>query len=220
MKLYHEVAHIKDGNSRVGYIMKPGLPGTMGKWYIADLNQFAKTVGDNKVQYFQLDKSGKPIVSYTQEELFWLQQRGLPAITGNTYWSKDISFKKSNIDLMINEGYVILNPVNCVYMMGLRVLTLYAFCSTPVAPLFNQFLIKYLSNSLYSNIKCGGNNFQFSIPEYDVLSKTGLIYHANLVGLKVCTDCNTLSRVEGLKGISVKLEDLKDILSALRQYEM
>lgn len=52
MKKFHQVAHIKVGNKRVGYVMKPGAITSLDRWYLADEEQFAKTVREGKVQFF------------------------------------------------------------------------------------------------------------------------------------------------------------------------
>ena len=227
MKKMHQVAHIKEGNKRIGYILKEGDPRNYSPWYLCDEETFIRAVSNNQIQYFVADAQGNPTVSYTQEEMLLVNQLGSLPYTGKEYWSRDISFKKSSIDFMTNNKAVIINPTSAMQMMWIKVITIVAFCPTSIAPLFEQFIRGYLGNSMYANtLRCGGNNFVFSITSNNIKGKNNIFDRAKQAGLNLITDCNTLQRVSSIPSQSViskvtlPSDKIQDIISTLKAYEL
>lgn len=227
MKKMHQVAHIKEGNKRVGYVLKVGDPRNYSPWYLCDEETFVKAVRNNQIQYFMADPQGNPIVSYTQEEMILINQLKSVPYTGKEYWSRDVSFKKSSIDFMTNTKAIIINPTSVMQMMWMKVITIVAFCPTSIAPSFEQFIRGYLGNSMYANtLRCGGNNFVFSITSNDIKGQNNIFDRAKQAGLNLITDCNTLQRVSSIPSQSViskvtlPSDKIQDIISALKAYEL
>lgn len=227
MKKMHQVAHIKEGNKRIGYILKEGDPRNYSPWYLCDEETFIRAVSSNQIQYFVADAQGNPIVSYTQEEMVLINQLKSVPYTGKEYWSRDVSFKKSSIDFMTNTKAVIINPTSVMQMMWVKVITIVAFCPTSIAPLFEQFIRGYLGNSMYANtLRCGGNNFVFSITSNNIKGKNNIFDRAKQAGLNLITDCNTLQRVSSIPSQSViskvtlPSDKIQDIISTLKAYEL
>ena len=231
MKKFHQVAHIKVGNKRVGYVMKPGAITSLDRWYLADEEQFAKTVREGKVQFFEADNNGNPIIKYTDEELALLNSIGSNPKYGKDYWNEDISFRKSSIDFMLNSDAVVVVPLTVVSMIGIKVVSMTSFMKTPNARNFYDFLRSYLNNSMYfKTIKSGGNNIQFSLSSHDITSEKFFLEAKNR-SLNIITDINTIlrmsSRVNELGSIANKigynilpLYKIEDIISKLRKYEL
>lgn len=228
MKRFHEVAHIKEGNRRVGYIMKPGDLTTLGKWYLADEAAFTKTVREGKVQYFEPDKDGNPTIKYSQEELNVLSRLGSQPLYGKDYWSEDLSFRKSSIDDMLNRGSVILLPLSVANMGGFRIVVFTSFMRSSNSPVFQEFICQFLANSAFAGtIKNGGNNFQFSLSEYDFSGSNCIFGRAKSHGIQLITDVNNLER-KAKKGFNNPLyqqlfltyDKVKDIISILKKYEV
>ena len=68
MKQIHEVAVVKDGNKRVGWLVKTGLANTLsGLCYVTE-ESFKGMVKENVVQYFVME-GGNLTIKYTEEEI-------------------------------------------------------------------------------------------------------------------------------------------------------
>lgn len=231
MKRFHQVAHIKVGNKRVGYVMKPGPVTSLGKWYLADEEQFAKTVREGKVQYFQADNNGNPIIKYTDEEIAFHNSIGVTPKYGKDYWNEDISFRKSSIDFMLNFDAIVVVPLCVFSTMGIKAVFMTSFMKSTNARNFYDFLRGYLNNSMYfETIKSGGNNIRFLLSAYDIISEEFFLEAKNK-GLNIITDINTIlrmsSRVNELGSVVNKigynilpLYKIEDIISKLRKYEL
>ena len=107
MKRYHEVAHIKDGNKIVGYIVKEGLAEHNTPYRIMNLEQFTKAVQADIVQYF-VYKNGRLMIQYTDEEKVYMSQRNFPLYTGKEYYAEDISYTQQDINGLLQNGKGIL----------------------------------------------------------------------------------------------------------------
>lgn len=233
MKQLHELASIKDGNKRVGYVMKVGGPEFYSKWYLADEAAFAKTVREGKVQYFESDEKGNPIIKYTNEELNFFAKLGTRPLYGTQYWSQDMSYKKQSIDYMMSRNAVILNPLRVMNLGIVKQITFTAFMKSSVAENFYNFITRYLGNSMYiSTLRNGGNNFSFATSMYDIDGSNSIFIKAKESGLELITDVNTLCRLSdnsdstsvGISGLLDKValnkNQISTVISKLRKYEI
>lgn len=120
MKMYHEVAYIKDGNKTVGYIVKEGDVRSINPYRIMNKEQFTRAVSQNLVQYFQIE-NGSAVVKYTDEELSVLNKYKFPALMGNEYRQNDIHFRADDINELINNGRGILNMLGVMSVPLIKV---------------------------------------------------------------------------------------------------
>lgn len=95
---WHEVAHVKDGNTRVGWLLKNGgVQDLTPVKYVTD-EQFNKMVHMNQVQYF-VPKGDRYDIGYTKEELVTLRKLGASGVdTLSGYLKNDICLQKRYLD--------------------------------------------------------------------------------------------------------------------------
>ena len=228
MKLYHEVATIKDGNARVGYIMKPGSISAPGKYYIASSQQFNKTVREGKVQYFEWNsETNAPYVSYTAEELEEQRAMGVLApLKGKAYWENDVVIRKRYIDAL-EQGAILVIPLEMLSMplVGGTVACVIFGKGSLIEQFYKGFFYQYMSNSIFkSSVKFAGNNITASIPIYDLSSDTFII-KARSFYKNVLIEPYNLEKVKDiqqtvLKGITASKTEKDNLVFHLRKYSL
>lgn len=76
MKPYHEVAIVKDGNKRVGWLLKEGLSNSPNPVFFVTEDYFNTLVKNNMVQHFVWKNSGLAI-SYDVDEINYFKRKGI-----------------------------------------------------------------------------------------------------------------------------------------------
>lgn len=232
MKRFHEVAHVKEGNKRVGYFLKQGDVTQVGAWYYCSQEDFCKLVRQHQVQYFEPDSSGMPYIVYSDEELAVLRTFNADnaAYTGKDYWKYDMSFTKAHIDTLNSDAStVIICPLNISKVMFQKVVVCTFLFNNSIGIPLTQSLSRLLP--LIKTTQVASNNFAVPIPEVYLKSNNNIIERLRVLGFNVVTDCNTLLRtLDNTSEVVNKnvgkpfikpstLRENKDILSILQRYE-
>ena len=170
MKLLHEVGIIKDGNRKVGVILKKGGISNNSPWLMGSMEQFYKSVKDGKVQYFDWDASkNKPIVSYTDEEIGELRRLGVEPLYGEDYFRRDLVFKKKYIDLIDKDIiYAKIISINEVPIMGDIVNVVFFGKKELIIKQYERLRTLFDRTIMKECIKFSGNNITFAMNLYDV----------------------------------------------------
>lgn len=166
MKMYHEVAYIKDGNKTVGYIVKEGDVRSINPYRIMNKEQFTRAVSQNLVQYFQIE-NGSAVVKYTDEELSVLRKYNFPVYTGNKYRQNDIHFRVDDINELVNNGVGILNMLGImqVPMLKMPLVSGLLFAPKNMVERFIQVFSNDPQCKLFlMTLQNGGNWINISLP--------------------------------------------------------
>lgn len=193
MKQFHEMAVVKDGNKRVGWLIHEGKAGTPTSFEFVPEHKFKWLVEWGKVQNFVLE-NGELKIDYTDEELKFMRKVGAGCNKCQTLseWLKQ--------DVTLQYRYLV-NSTPYVYVMssmktsGFVVLTSFIFtenidgvCNT-LMQVLNSTKYAALSNLWVSQMKRCGNYLIVALPS-EVFELLGHMYkyHITCHGLKVALD--------------------------------
>lgn len=189
MKMYHEVAVVKDGNKRVGWLLKKGIVSSNPPFLeYVDEAKFTQMVSQGLVQFF-ITESNQLKIEYTDEELKLLKKYKMTTTYSNLkdYLSHDINLQLRYLQTAMTRGtpYVYVLNSNCTG--GVIALQAYIFTSDTqnTARLLQQMLMSVpnfnpLVRKLYlACIKCYSNYLVIGLP-LSIFEDLANIYHFNI----------------------------------------
>lgn len=142
MKKYHEAAFIVNGTSIEGAILVEGLKAPKGESAkIVNMANFLAAVANEQVQYFQLI-NGEAALSYTEEELHWLQKRKLPIFYEEDYYANDA---RINVEAFTSgkSNAIGISMVAYQTLMGVPIATMILASPSP----FSKQELSYMKKS-------------------------------------------------------------------------
>lgn len=189
MKMYHEVAVVKDGNKRVGWLLKKGIVGSNPPFMeYVDEAKFTEMVSQGMVQFF-VTEGNQLKIEYTDEELKLLKKYKMTTTYSNLkdFLSHDINLQLRYLQTAMTSGtpYVYVLNSNCTG--GVIALQAYIFTSDTqnTARLLQQMLMSVpslnpLLRKMYlACIKCYGNYLVIGLP-LSIFEGLANIYHFNI----------------------------------------
>lgn len=110
MKQYHEVAHCKNAEGKITYLVLSDI--NTNRYEYVTWERFEELVKEELVQYFIWDYyENKPMVHYSEEELKSKGKSGKKAmeIINNTeeYFAKDVVFSADKMELLLNDNAIL-----------------------------------------------------------------------------------------------------------------
>lgn len=189
MKMYHEVAVVKDGNRRVGWLLMKGTVGSNFPFmeYVSEV-KFTQMVSQGMVQFF-VTEGNQLKIEYTDEEIKLLKKYKMITIYSNLkdFLSHDINLQFRYLQTAMTGGtpYVYVLNSNCIG--GVIDLQAYIFTSDTqkTARLLQQMLMRIpclnpLVRKMYlASIKCYSNYLVIGLP-LSIFEDLANIYHFNI----------------------------------------
>ena len=114
MKPFHEVAVVRDGKTRVGWLIKKGVLQSLSMVEYVDEAKFVDLVKQGKIQYFEYE-NGRLKIAYTDEELFEVRGLNTEPITNlKEYLSLDMALQYKPLQ----EALTVSNGRPYAYVIG------------------------------------------------------------------------------------------------------
>lgn len=158
MKMYHELAQVKDGNKRVGWLVTAhsDLKGAMF-YHLEYLSEedFISCVSRGLVQYFTI-KNGRLAIEYTSEELTAMRKAGVkkvPTSDLREYLSLDVSLQRKPLFEALNGGKPYVYGISARKLYGRIFCQVWVFSGTPAVAgrLFQDLnLLNEADNSVFA----------------------------------------------------------------------
>jgi hypothetical protein len=173
MKQYHELATIKDGNRRAGYIITNSQvisDPLATSWQLVSAEQFEELVKNNRVQYLVYD-NGTIKCRYTDEEKESLHKmmKGRNAKkfieeTEQNYFNMDCVFRYDHITLAQQYNDIVAGTTgDIVSQFGIKMIMLYFVGSTQALNNLQEELM-HISKNLKNLIVNNGTALRVLIP--------------------------------------------------------
>lgn len=205
MKPYSEVAVVKDGNKRVGWLLKRGNAGDIAPAfeYVTD-EQFTQMVTKDLIQFFTLE-SGQLKINYTDEELKYFKKYKIQNNYDNLtdFLSHDINLQYRYLNSAWSGGmpYVYVLHSQCAggrfsgnVSVDLQAYIFYqninAVYSLIMSQLQNDSSLNSLLKGLYSRTIQSKNNYMMVYLPMRYFENLGKSYKWNITckGLKIAND--------------------------------
>lgn len=160
MKPYHEIGHIKDGNKRVGFVIKQGGIADESDWIVLQENQFCEYVRRGLVQYFEWDSTkNNYMVKYSDGEIALIRKMGSEPKDKGEYFKSDVCMQIRYLQKASTGEKILFLPMAIHRIVGKTLLV--SGYMVGMGNSINSF-ISYVRNSgLKSSLivpSVGGNN--------------------------------------------------------------
>lgn len=198
MKPYHEVAVVKDGNKRVGWLLKEG-PVQVQSAYLVFVTEeeFKSLVKNDKVQCFVIE-NGQLKIKYSDEEIAMFRKLKISDSYSNLkdYLSHDMTLQYA----YLSKAFTGLTPyvyvLNSIVQSNMTLLQGYIFTSQ-VQRAYTEMMM-FLNNSnilgiikgvIARNIRCYNNYIMFTVPIelLEILGKNAN-WNISCKGLKIAEE--------------------------------
>lgn len=211
MKPYHEVAVVKDGNKRVGWLLKEGpVQAQPADLIFATEEEFKSLVKNDKVQCFVMENNQLKI-KYSDEELAMFKKLKInDSCYSNLkdYLSHDMTLQYA----YLSKAFTGLSPyvyvLNSVVQSNMTLLQGYIFTSQVqraytemMMLLSNSYILGIIYGVIVRNIRCYNNYITFFVPIelLEILGKNAN-WNISCKGLKIAEEImlNSKSQKSGV----------------------
>lgn len=145
MKMYHELAQVKEGNKRVGWLVSSYSDLKNAMFYPLEYlpeETFISCVDRGLVQYFTI-KNGNLAIEYTDEELLEFKKVGIkkvPTTDLREYLSMDVSLQHKPLFEAFNGGKPYVYGISARKLYGRIFCQVWVFCEAPTVVSNRLFL--------------------------------------------------------------------------------